>query len=91
MTQARLLEKLDAEVERWNRDNPIGTRVFFRPSKLLHMLYPNGTPLSYSPRVETVSPAFLHARVPHVCVSGLVGPHCRLLGFPAPLDEVHPC
>ncbi len=29
MTKERLLEKLDAEVGRWNRDHPIGTRVEF--------------------------------------------------------------
>jgi hypothetical protein len=29
MTKERLFEKLDAEVERWNRDHPIGTRVDF--------------------------------------------------------------
>ena len=27
MTKERLFEKLDAEVERWNRDHPIGTWV----------------------------------------------------------------
>ena len=27
MTKARLLEKLDAEVERWNRDHAVGARV----------------------------------------------------------------
>jgi hypothetical protein len=29
MTKARLLEKLDAEVERWNAKNQVGTRVMF--------------------------------------------------------------
>ena len=55
MTEARLFEKLDAEVTRWNRDVPIGTNVRLRYSQL--------------PR-RTTTAAFIHAKTPFVYVSG---------------------
>ena len=45
MTKERLLEKLGAEVERWNRDHPIGTRVDFMGFGI----------------TTTGTPAFIHA------------------------------
>lgn len=56
MTRARLLEKLAAEVERWNRDNPIGTAVLCRVG-----IFERGRALErFAPPHKTTTAAFVH-------------------------------
>jgi len=61
MTQARLLEKLAAELERWNREHPTGCQV---------QVHLPGRIFQGGPR-HTTSAAFLHNRHQVVFVSDL--------------------
>jgi hypothetical protein len=62
VTKARLLEKLDAEVERWNRDHPVGTQVRYR-------FAPNASVIA-----PTASAAFIHQS--SACV--FLAPSCEV-------------
>jgi hypothetical protein len=69
MTKERLFEKLDAEVERWNRDHPIGTRVRMKTDSLPMAWDHKSQALA---RVEsTTSAAFMHGGQPMVFVNGV--------------------
>jgi hypothetical protein len=83
MTKARLLEKLDAEVERWNRDHAVGARVKLEP-------FYDELPIAWEHKAaalaradHTTSAAFIHGVVSLVYVNGLT--------VAVPLDWCLPC
>jgi hypothetical protein len=80
MTKERLFEKLDAEVERWNLNHPIGTRVRIR-TDLLPIAWDHragalsgaetAVPALRGMGCRTTSAAFLHGGRPMIFVNGL--------------------
>ena len=82
MTKERLLEKLSAEVERWNRDNPVGCTVRCGHEWFGSTGWASGLGGGGGIR-NTTSAAFLHEQHPSIFVTGI--------SMPVPLDWCTPC